>query len=344
MGLGKSAKKFFKKNLRDIVTVVGTIVLGPVLGPAAGAAIGQGIGSLAEGRSLKDSAISSAKIYGAGKIGEGAGWGQASTNAAGVTTPGSVFSFGDPLTAAQTSGIGGTFQDLGAGGRNLLFGGTNPATGKPFTFAETFGKGSPLSTGYSDLGFMGKAGVAGIGLAGLGALDSVPQPNNQMPGATSQYLTRGLTPARLSNAYSTAGIPVGAPQGGNALNSSFSGYDPINQAYAALLDQGYGDLEFPEFQQSPIKGAKDGGRIARLMDGGELPQIDLREHGGDINDPEGSGDEDTVPALLADGEFVMTKQAVAGMGNGNHDRGLANLYAMMDKNENKAQRMGIGRA
>jgi hypothetical protein len=43
-----------------------------------------------------------------------------------------------------------------------------------------------------------------------------------MPGATSQYLTRGLTPARLSNAYSTAGIPVGAPQGGNALNSSFT--------------------------------------------------------------------------------------------------------------------------
>ena len=57
MGLGKSVKRFFKKNLRDIVTVVGTIVLGPVLGPAAGAAIGQGIGSLAEGRSLKDSAI-----------------------------------------------------------------------------------------------------------------------------------------------------------------------------------------------------------------------------------------------------------------------------------------------
>jgi hypothetical protein len=135
MGLGKSVKRFFKKNLRDIVTVVGTIVLGPVLGPAAGAAIGQGIGSLAEGRSLKDSAISSAKIYGAGKIGEGAGWGQASTNAAGVTTPGSVFSFGDamvptydPVTGKllndPTSGIGGTFQDLGAGGRNLLLGET----------------------------------------------------------------------------------------------------------------------------------------------------------------------------------------------------------------------------
>ena len=344
MGLGKSVKRFFKKNLRDIVTVVGTIVLGPVLGPAAGAAIGQGIGSLAEGRSLKDSVVSSAKIYGAGKIGEGAGWGQAGTNAAGEATAGSVFRFGDPMTAAQTSGIGGTFQDLGAGGRNLLLGKNNPATGKPFTFAETLGKESALQTGFSDLGFMGKAGVGALGLAGIGGFDGVEEPNNQMPGATSPYLTRGLTPARLSNAYSTAGIPVGAPQGGNALNSSFAGYDPINQAYAALLDKTYGDMAFPEFSQSQIKGAKDGGGIARLMDGGELPQMDLRENGGDINDPEGSGDEDTVPALLADGEFVMTKQAVAGMGNGNHDTGIANLYAMMDMNENKAQRMGIGRA
>ena len=347
-------KKFFKKNLRDIVTVIGTVVLGPVLGPAAGAAIGQGIGSLAEGRSLKDSVVSSAKIYGAGKIGEGAGWGQASTNAAGVTTPGSVFRFGDamvptydPVTGKllndPTSGIGGTFQDLGAGGRNLLLGGNNPATGKPFTFAETLGKGSPLQTGFGELPFLKKAGVGALGLAGIGGFDGVEEPNNQMPGATSPYLTRGLTPATLSNAYSTAGIPVGAPQGGNALNSSFAGYDPINQAYAALLNQGYGEMEFPEFEQQPV-GAKNGGGIARLADGGEIPELDLRNDGGDIDDPEGSGDEDTVPALLADGEFVMTKQAVAGLGNGDHERGLAQLYAMMDMNENKAQRMGIGRA
>ena len=320
-------KKFFKKNLRDIATVIGFAVGGP-----AGAAIGQGIGSVGEGRSLKDSLVSSAKVYGGASIAKGAG----------LQGGGGSIGFGP--AAPGTGGIGGVFQDIGAGGRTLLGGGTNPATGKPFTFAETLGKGSPLAKSYGNLGFMGKAGVAGGGLAGIGAFDSVPEPNNTMPGATSPYLTRGLTPARLSNAYSTAGIPVGAPQGGNALDSSFAGYDPINQAYAALLNQGYGEMAFPEFQQSPIKGAKDGGGIARLMDGGELPQMDLRENGGDINDPEGSGDEDTVPALLADGEFVMTKQAVAGMGNGNHDTGIANLYAMMDMNENKAQSMGIGRA
>jgi hypothetical protein len=58
----------------------------------------------------------------------------------------------------------------------------------------------------------------------------------------------------------------------------------------------------------------------------------------------GSGDKDTVPALLADGEFVMTKQAVKGIGGGDHSKGISNLYAMMNKNEKKAQGMGIGRA
>jgi len=319
-------KKFFKKNLRDIATVIGFAVGGP-----AGAAIGQGIGSVGEGRSLKDSLISSAKVYGGASIAKGAGLqGGGGKIGFGAATPG-------------TGGIGGIFQDVGAGGRTLLGGGTNPATGKPFTFADTLGKTSPLADSFGKLGFMGKAGVAGVGLAGLGAFDSVPEANNTMPGATSPYLSRGLTPARLSNAYSTAGIPVGAPMGGNALDSSYAGYDPINQAYAGLLDKSYGEMAFPEFQQQPI-GAKFGGGIAKLMDGGDIPQLDLRENGGDINDPEGSGDEDTVPALLADGEFVMTKQAVAGMGNGNHETGIANLYAMMDMNENKAQGMGIGRA
>jgi hypothetical protein len=84
--------------------------------------------------------------------------------------------------------------------------------------------------------------------------------------------------------------------------------------------------------------------VARLADGGPVPEVDLRDGGGDIVDENGSGDEDTVPALLADGEFVMTKQAVAGMGNGDHDQGIAQLYAMMNMNENKAQQMGIGRA
>ena len=121
--------------------------------------------------------------------------------------------------------------------------------------------------------------------------------------------------------------------------------DPISQTYLDLLarqDKDYGDINFPTFSQQRLT-ANQGG-IARLADGGELPEVDLRFTGGGTNDPMGSGDEDTIPALLADGEFVMTKQAVKGIGNGNHSKGIEMLYAMMDNNEKKAQNMGLGRA
>jgi hypothetical protein len=350
----KKIGKFFKKNLRDIATVVGFVIGGPAGSAAAGAAIGQGVGSLAEGRSVKDSLVSGAKIYGAGSIAEGAGWNQPGTNAAGATTPRSVWRFGDAMVAPYdpitgtygkdpTSGIGGTFQDIGAGGRNLLLGKTNPATGKPYTFAEALGKDSALAGGWGDLGWLGKAGVIGTGMAGIGALDAMDDTPAGKPdwfsGGGNDYLTRGLTPATISDVYGTAGIPRVA-----RASAMPEAIDPITQTYLEMLmdkEKDYGTLAFPQFDQQPLL-ANEGG-IARLADGGKLPEIDLREHGGVTYDAEGSGDEDTIPALLADGEFVMTKQAVKGMGNGDHDQGIAMLYAMMNQNERKAQNMGIGR-
>jgi len=308
-------KKFFKKNLRDIATVVGFAVGGP-----AGAAIGQGIGSTAEGRSLRQSLTSAAKVYGGASIATGAG----------LQGGGGRIGFGP--AAPGTGGVGGFFQDVGAGARNLIGGNA--------TFADVLGKEGTLATSYGNLGMLGKAGVIGTGLAGLGAFDPMDQPKGQMPASTSQYLTRGLTPATLSNVYGTAGIPT---VGASAMPGAI---DPITQTYLEMLakqDDDYGTLAFPEFGQQPVMTAKDGG-IARLADGGAMPEVDLRNSGGDLSDPNGSGDEDTIPALLADGEFVMTKQAVKGIGNGNHDQGIAMLYAMMDNNEQKAQRMGLGRA
>lgn len=315
-------KKFFKKNLRDIATVVGFAVGGP-----AGAAIGQGIGSTAEGRSLSQSLTSAAKVYGGANIAAGAG----------LQGGGGSISFG-PATPG-TGGVGGFFQDVGAGARNLI--------GGDATFKEILGKEGTLATSYGNLGMLGKAGVIGTGLAGLGAFDPMEQPNNTMPGpAGGPYLTQGLRPATVSDVYGTGNMR-GLPSVPGVQGSGVA-MDPVSMAYMELLrkqqeEEGYGDLAFPEFSQQPIMAAKTGG-IARLADGGELPEVDLRFTGGGTNDPNGSGDKDTIPALLADGEFVMTKQAVKGIGNGDHDKGIAMLYAMMDNNENKAQQMGLGRA
>lgn len=314
-----SIKKFFKKNLRDIATVVGFAVGGPAGSAAAGAAIGQTVGSLAEGRSLGQSVTSGAKVYGGANIATGLGV------TPGTITPGSgSFLQLGPGATQVGSGVGDYFQGIGGALRGSLPGGL-----------ETLG------TAFKDANLLTKAGVIGTGLAGLGAFDPMDQPKGQMPGPMGgQYLTRGLTPATLSNVYGTAGIPT---VGASAMPGAI---DPITQTYLEMLakqDEDYGTLAFPEFGQQPVMAAKDGG-IARLADGGAMPEVDLRNSGGGLSDPMGSGDEDTIPALLADGEFVMTKQAVKGIGNGNHDQGIAMLYAMMDNNEQKAQRMGLGRA
>lgn len=310
-----SLKKFFKKNLRDIATVVGFAVGGP-----AGAAIGQGIGSVGEGRSLQDSLVSAAKVYGGANIATGAG----------LQGGGGSIGFGAPTATQQ--GIGGFFQNLGSTASNALLGTSIPTT--------------PLGLSFKSLTGLQKLGALGIGAAGLGSMLGGEEAPATMPASTSGYLTQGLRPATVSDVYGTAsGLPsMGTTGSGNLLAAQ--SLDPINQAYLQLLggrDQDYGEIPFPTFQSSPVLASKNGG-IARLADGGTLPEVDLRMHGGATHDSNGSGDEDTIPALLADGEFVMTKQAVKGIGNGDHNRGIEALYAMMDFNENKAQNMGIGRA
>jgi len=87
-------------------------------------------------------------------------------------------------------------------------------------------------------------------------------------------------------------------------------YEDINSVYAATMNQG-GVMDFPE---------KDGM----------------------INGP-GDGQSDDIPAMLSDGEFVMTKQAVMAAGNGNREQGTKQMYDMMYSLEDKAQNMGIGR-
>ena len=59
----------------------------------------------------------------------------------------------------------------------------------------------------------------------------------------------------------------------------------------------------------------------------------LSAEGGEIVGP-GTGTSDSIPAMLSDGEFVMTARAVEGMGNGNRSEGAKKMYAMMRKFEN----------
>ena len=74
----------------------------------------------------------------------------------------------------------------------------------------------------------------------------------------------------------------------------------------------------------PMRNFKDGGSTY-------FP----RRNGG-IDPSEGSGTKDDVPAMLMAGEFVMTRDAVKGMGDGNLSKGINRMYGMMDNLERMA--------
>ena len=50
---------------------------------------------------------------------------------------------------------------------------------------------------------------------------------------------------------------------------------------------------------------------------------------GNIGPGLGSGRRDDVPAMLTDGEFVMTRRAVKNAGNGSLNQGMKNMYSLM---------------
>ena len=62
--------------------------------------------------------------------------------------------------------------------------------------------------------------------------------------------------------------------------------------------------------------------------GGSIDAMQFPPRIGAIAGP-GTGTSDDVPAMLSDGEFVMTADAVRGAGNGNRQAGMNNMYNLM---------------
>ena len=65
---------------------------------------------------------------------------------------------------------------------------------------------------------------------------------------------------------------------------------------------------------------------------------DPRRFGG-IMPEEGIPDEDSVPALLMPGEFVMTVPAVKGMGDSDLTTGISRMYDVMSRLEKRGRQV-----
>jgi hypothetical protein len=101
-----------------------------------------------------------------------------------------------------------------------------------------------------------------------------------------------------------------------------------------------------ELEEQKATGMRYGGPVMAFADGGNVDEKDFKRMNGDING-EGTEVSDDIPAMLSDGEFVMTGRAVRGAGSfdmknnngiitltpGNgedRERGTKLMYEMMD--------------
>ena len=74
-----------------------------------------------------------------------------------------------------------------------------------------------------------------------------------------------------------------------------------------------------------------------LAQGGETTPDYYPRRSGGIMPSEGSGRSDDVPAMLMAGEFVLTKDAINGLGGGNQRQGIAKAYDMQNQLEQRAR-------
>jgi len=123
--------------------------------------------------------------------------------------------------------------------------------------------------------------------------------------------------------------PYGQYGGGSfTAEDSDEDYDDENPSSEDLLrnEIAKSNVFKDGFASSPVLGFNEGGEIFPRRNGGIMPN-------------EGVANEDSVRALLMPGEFVMTTDAVKGLGNGSQTKGIKNMYDVMRNLERRGRAM-----
>ena len=221
------------------------------------------------------------------------------TGTGNIPTP-SVPSYAEAYTAAQTQtpGMTATFYDAAA--KDAVAQATAAAK------AAAPGMGATLMS-YAPMA------AAGTGIAALGG---------------------AFTPEEPPEVPAWAQSMMSGPTGYELYEQDPSKYDlkwgGTNTQYANLYNQGFSGYGS---QANPYAYAPSGYRpVTYAAQGGEMQSFPPMN--GHIQGP-GTATSDSVPAMLSDGEFVMTAEAVRNMGNGSRRHGAKKMYALMKSLENR---------
>ncbi len=222
-------------------------------------------------------------------------------------TPSLMSSIKDAFTSGGrtfTESLGDIFMPSGATAQEILAANNIPATAENLkAAADVAAKSAPgiIRT------FGPAAAVAGLGAAAGGFFSKPEQPElniEDIQGVTGSDLLRDNP-----DKYLLAGRGSGTP--GQVVV-------PTNYQFIGQM---------PDFKSIyPQTFAADGGEIFPRRTGGIMPN-------------EGTPGKDSVRAMLMPGEFVMTTDAVKGMGDGNNEKGINRMYDMMRNLESRGKAM-----
>jgi hypothetical protein len=132
--------------------------------------------------------------------------------------------------------------------------------------------------------------------------------------------------AQLNNLLSQNNVSAGAVQ-------NRFGLSPADTAYMAQTGVNF-------FTPPAANTTANTGTPTKLMNMGGiagLAQGGYPRRTGQIDGP-GTATSDSIPAMLSDGEFVMTAKAVRGAGKGDRRAGAKRMYALMHQLEQNAAR------
>jgi hypothetical protein len=266
-----------------------------------------------------------------------------------------------------TAGTNALNSVLGGGSPLDLFNNKNQAAGSP-AGGPTALLNSPVQTGPPNLVSQAQinAGTANLprtslpGQVNQAALMSGMGAGAGAGGVSNSSLTPVVAPADTRGIMESFGDVISGDGGRmNALKQLFlpdaaGDPDPLRKygpAFLAAIAAGKigGAFDPAEVNQVDAFGGLTGGGLLAQNPGMYSPGVPSRGYaqGGGISNLEafprrnggisgpGTPTSDDIPAMLSDGEFVMTEAAVRGMGNGNRQRGIQSMYQVMDNLESR---------
>lgn len=308
---------FFKKIFSGIKDIFSTAapVIGAIAGsfiPGVGSVVGPALGSFAAskltGRSTTDSLLNAA-LAGAG--------GYLAGNTAAAAAGGWQ---GGAFTSGGGSSLGSSiWSGVGSQGIGSLFQGA-PTTGAAGTVTNAAAPvANPGAAAATAAPAPATPPPAATPTTSLAAAKAAPAAAKSGFGGIGDWITANPLPAAGIGALALYALSdTEQKDGGLSENSAFRG--PTSRQ---LMEQNPARYQFNTARFLP-SGA------------GNPPYYPVAARaGGHISGP-GTEKSDSIPALLSDGEFVLTAKAVRGVGDGDRMAGARKLYKMMRDFERRA--------